>query len=311
MRLDDSSLASLLLTNRLIETDAKPLTAREYWTLIGSVEDPAILLGRSAADLDGRLPAKVTGERVATLLDAATALAFELEQLEQSGITAVTPFDAAWPDRLTKRLAGASPTVLYAAGRVELLATDGLGIVGSHDEREPVVRDAVRVAVELGVPVVTSGAADVEPLPMNAAVDAHGSAIGVLADSLTKALHVATTRRAVLAGTICLTTPYKPSAGSTVASATGRSKIIYGLSRLTLVVATDDGKGGTWAGATEALTKGYGRVAVWSGAGDGNEALAEMGATRVATGADLAAELRAEPARSEPERPTVVQQQLL
>lgn len=52
-----------------------------------------------------------------------------------------------------------------------------------------------------------------------------------------------------------------------VGNAMGRNKIIYGLSRCTIVVATDDGTGGTWAGATEALKNHYGRVASWTGAG--------------------------------------------
>lgn len=35
----------------------------------------------------------------------------------------------------------------------------------------------------------------------------------------------------------------------------GRNKIVCGLSRVTLVVASASGEGGTWAGASEALKK--------------------------------------------------------
>ena len=38
----------------------------------------------------------------------------------------------------------------------------------------------------------------------------------------------------------------------------GRNKIIYGLCRCTIVVATDLDTGGTWAGATEALKNQFG-----------------------------------------------------
>jgi hypothetical protein len=50
-----------------------------------------------------------------------------------------------------------------------------------------------------------------------------------------------------------------------------------------VVVASELDRGGTWEGATEALRRGYGSVAVWvgSGAGPGNERLAELGATPV------------------------------
>jgi hypothetical protein len=52
---------------------------------------------------------------------------------------------------------------------------------------------------------------------------------------------------------------------------------------LALVVASDEGSGGTWAGATEALTKRLVPVAVWTGegAGPGNALLVERGAAPV------------------------------
>ena len=52
------------------------------------------------------------------------------------------------------------------------------------------------------------------------------------------------------------------------------------LSRCTIVVASDHEHRGTWAGATEALKNGYGRVASWTGtgAGAGNGQLVRLGA---------------------------------
>ena len=40
----------------------------------------------------------------------------------------------------------------------------------------------------------------------------------------------------------------------------GPNKIIYGLSRVTFVVASDEGSGGTWAGAKEALDRQFAPV---------------------------------------------------
>lgn len=37
----------------------------------------------------------------------------------------------------------------------------------------------------------------------------------------------------------------------------GRNKLVYALSKATVVVASSEGSGGTWAGAVEALEKGY------------------------------------------------------
>jgi predicted Rossmann fold nucleotide-binding protein DprA/Smf involved in DNA uptake len=63
----------------------------------------------------------------------------------------------------------------------------------------------------------------------------------------------------------------------------GRNKIVYACSRATLVVATDEGTGGTWTGAVEALAHGFATVAVWTGKGapDGNHVLARRGAVAI------------------------------
>lgn len=80
---------------------------------------------------------------------------------------------------------------------------------------------------------------------------------------------------------MCFVTPYHPAAAFTVGNAMGRNKVIYGLSDQVLVVAADLDKGGTWAGATEALKKGWGDVRVWtgSGTGEGNSGLVGRGDT--------------------------------
>ena len=105
--------------------------------------------------------------------------------------------------------------------------------------------------------------------------------MGVVADSLVRTLRESETRRAITDGMLCLCTPYKPTAGFTVANAMGRNKIIYGLSRATLVVAADHERGGTWAGAVEALRHDIAPVVVWTGdgGGPGNAELVKLGAS--------------------------------
>lgn len=102
----------------------------------------------------------------------------------------------------------------------------------------------------------------------------------MLADSLIRTIRDADTRRAIADGRLCLCTPYKPDAGFSVANAMGRNKLIYALSQATVVVAADEGKGGTWAGAVEALTQQIAPVIVRVGesAPPGNGQLARLGA---------------------------------
>ena len=60
---------------------------------------------------------------------------------------------------------------------------------------------------------------------------------------------------------------------------------MYALSLITLVVASDVEKGGTWSGAVEALKNRSGRVGVWRGPGQGpgNEILIERGAIAISS----------------------------
>jgi hypothetical protein len=48
-------------------------------------------------------------------------------------------------------------------------------------------------------------------------------------------------------------------------------------------VCSDNGSGGTWEGAKEAIRRGFGRVAIWSGDGEGpgNAALVASGGTSI------------------------------
>ena len=115
---------------------------------------------------------------------------------------------------------------------------------------------------------------------MNAAAT-RGRVLGVLADSLQARIRKANVRTLMADDRVCLVTPYHPTSGFSVGTAMGRNKLIYGLADLTVVVASASGSGGTWAGATEALSKGYGAVAVYRGPGEGvgNGELEALGAT--------------------------------
>jgi predicted Rossmann fold nucleotide-binding protein DprA/Smf involved in DNA uptake len=118
---------------------------------------------------------------------------------------------------------------------------------------------------------------------MAAAYAAGGSVAGYLAESLERRVKDPDTRRVIGEGVVCLATPHDPAAGFSVANAMNRNKLVYAASRTTLVVATDEGHGGTWEGAVESLRRGFGPVAVWRGPGEGpgNHALVDRGAVPV------------------------------
>ncbi len=286
-RLPDSELVALLLTQRLVDAEAAPLKAAEFWALAESVPDLGALLGCDA-DQISRLAqvARPTATRLATLLDAATAFAFALDDAQQGGLAMVSGLSDQYPAALRQRLGRRAPPALYALGSLDLLGAGGLGIVGSRDVSDAgaaVAQDAAVLAATSRVGVVSGGARGVDRLATRAAVDAGGRVVEVLADSLLRTGRDPDLRRAVTDGSVCLCTPYKPTAGFTAANALGRNKLIYALSTATLVVECVEGTGGTWAGAVEALRTRTAPVMAWAGVGAsaGNAALVRRGAVPV------------------------------
>jgi predicted Rossmann fold nucleotide-binding protein DprA/Smf involved in DNA uptake len=282
----DSARAALLLTNRLVPLDAKPMTAREFWQLVERV-DPADLTHDDVAGIAQRIEVDSDeAVRLRTLLDASTALSFEQERLHDGGVSLISALDDTFPSGLRERLGTTCPPFLLVAGPIEWLRRPGLGVVGSRDASEPVLdaaRRSAELAVEQGWPVVSGLARGVDQVAMAGGFDAGGVVIGVPAEGISKASRNAEIRRRVHDGELCIASPYAPDAPFRAGSAMGRNKIVYALSQVTFVVAADDGTGGTWAGATEALDRRYAPVAVWVGDGaeDGNHALVRRGATPI------------------------------
>ncbi|WP_419841098.1 DNA-processing protein DprA [Candidatus Poriferisodalis sp.] len=273
----------------------QPLKASEYWKLRDQVEHPQELLGRTETQLSQEhgLESELA-IRVVRLLDRATAMAFELDKLAQSGINTLTPFDEEYPERLVTQLGHRAPPLLHAAGDLSLLRRPGLGAVGSRnvsEEGAAVAKAAAERAARLGYVLVSGGARGVDQIAMSAAIEADGCAVGILADSLIRGLKTPDVRRAIHDERAVMCTPYRPDARFSVGSAMGRNKLIYALSLMTLVVASDTGKGGTWSGAVEALKQKSGRVGVWRGAGEGpgNAKLIDQGAEAISSMDDLEA----------------------
>jgi predicted Rossmann fold nucleotide-binding protein DprA/Smf involved in DNA uptake len=282
----DSARAALLLTNRLVPLDVKPLTAREFWNLTERV-DPGDLLHDDRVAITERLHVdEDQADRLRTLLDASTALGFEQERLLDGGVSLISAFDDGFPSGLRQRLGPTCPPFLLVGGPIDWFDRPGLGVVGSReasDEALDAARRSAAMAVGEGWPVVSGLARGVDQVAMAGALDAGGVVVGVPAEGILKVSRNAEIRRRVHDGQLCIASPFAPNAPFQAGNAMARNKIVYALSKVTFVVASDLGSGGTWAGATEALEHRYAAVAVWDGAGskDGNRALIARGATAI------------------------------
>lgn len=243
------------------QSDVSPLSTRE-WNAVAKCLDantiqPGELLHIEPAQLSELLEKdKPSVDRITALLSRSGSLAIELERLESLGIDVLTRADADYPARYKQRLKENAPVLLYYSGERALLGQPGIAIVGSRnlDEIGQLAAQFVGNACGLsGLVLYSGGARGVDSLSMTASLEARGDAVGILADSLEKAIRTPENRKYLEKRELCLATPYSPSAPFNVGAAMGRNRLIYTLADYAIVVASDFEKGGTWAGATEAL----------------------------------------------------------
>lgn len=286
--MDADTTATLLLCSRFSRMkDAVPvLEQREYHRLLDWLSsqgmNPRDLLGEGAPLEAPDLP--IPGERLAALLERGGIMAVAVEGWESRGLWVISRFDESYPARL-RSLDAAAPPVLYGAGDPSLFEppAHALAIVGSRDVDErgaEFAADLARACARQQVQVVSGAARGVDSLAMGAALEAGGTVVGVVADSLQRVATSGGNQGPLMEGQLLLVSPYDPAAGFNVGNAMGRNKYIYALADAAAVVQTSEGTGGTWNGAVEALKRGsppvYTRVE--EGVPAGNIKLLELGA---------------------------------
>ena len=310
MTLSDDAKAVIALTTRLGDSHRPSLPPTEWHKLAIALQDAGVRPG-DIFDVDTEVESipgisSGTAAKIHDLVRDASVATVEAAELGNIGIWTLTIVDDDYPATLIDRLDRNAPPVIFGAGDASLLDGTGVGIVGSRNVEEAgarVAKEIATAAAGLGRTVVSGGARGVDQLAMNAAYQAGGSVVGVLADALQAKIRKPDILAALDAGTTCLITQQAPATGFSAGAAMSRNKLIYALSALTVVVATDEDQGGTWAGATEALKKSIAPVAVWRGDGEGpgNEALERAGAMPIRSGAALRDLFETAPA-SEPEQ---------
>lgn len=290
MNVSPQTQAVLLLTAHFAKSrseDPKPLTPTEWGKFALWLRDermaPELLLAGNVHDrLTGWTDKNITTDRISRLLGRGSALAIAMEKWLRSGLWVLTRADRAYPARLKQRLRTAAPPVLFGCGNVGLLESRGVAVVGSRNASErdlAYARQLGERAAGEGITVVSGGARGIDEAAMLGAVEAEGSACGVLADSLLRACASTKYRKHLLNDRLVLVSPYHPEAGFAAGNAMGRNKYIYCLADAALVVHSGT-KGGTWNGAIENLRRGW--VPLWVKPTDdpaaGNVGLVRQGA---------------------------------
>ncbi|NET56014.1 MAG: DNA-processing protein DprA [Symploca sp. SIO2E6] len=291
-RLSPNTQAILLLCasfgqNR--KAEPQPLTLGEYNTvaswLLAEEMSPEDLLNPI---LKERLPqitiGKLDSKRLVALLERGMMLSLAVEKWTNKGLWVLGRGDAQYPSYLKQKLKHSAPAILYGVGNIELLAQGGLAVVGSRDVDEQALSYTYKVVqtfAKQGIQVVSGGARGVDQASMLGVLEAGGTAVGVLAACLTREAVSGKYRQSIREGRLALVSPYDPDVGFFVGNAMGRNKYIYALADYALVVSSSYGKGGTWAGAVEALEQNRSTpvfVRIQETVTEGNRQLLKQGA---------------------------------
>lgn len=294
MHLDHDTQAVLLLTTYFGNSGgaaSKPLGPKEWgrfatWLNSRGNRPGQLLDDRQNGLLDEWSDPKITGERLTGLLDRGSALAMALEKWERAGLWIVTRADSAYPARLKRRLRELAPPVLFGFGNKELLDRGGIAVVGSRnvtDDGRIFAAELGRKTALAGCPIVSGGARGVDETAMLGALEHEGQAVGILANDLIRQASSSKYRKYLRSNDLVLVSPFKPDGRFQVGNAMARNKYIYCAADTAVVVACEEGSGGTWSGGTEALRNEW--VPVWvlddPDQGAGNLALLNKGAYRL------------------------------
>ncbi len=241
--------------------EAKPLTLTEYnnladWLREVKMRPQDLLAAGGRNKLEATKSDRPENRRIIALLERGIALNVAVKKWASQGVWIVGRHDRDYPQSLTENLQDLAPPILYGIGKKELLSWGGLGVVGSREIDGEGLHYTQRVALACAreeVQIISGGARGVDINAMLTAVEAGGTAIGILPDSLTRAAVSRKYRQSIREGRLTLISPWGADVRFTVSNAIGRNKYIYALGDRALVVSSDFGKGGTWSGALDAL----------------------------------------------------------
>lgn len=262
--LSPATQATLLLCSPLRagrNKDVQPLSIGEFNEVEKQLQRIGArleqLLESDAAALLKQLGLTIDVEKITALLGRGFMLSMAVETWQSAGVWVVSRGEPDYPERL-HRLKQNVPPLIYGCGERKNLSRGGLAVVGSRDvdtAGEEFTKRAAASAAREEMQVVSGGARGVDQLAMLAALEAGGTVVGVLADSLLRSATSGHAREAIQDGRLTLVSAFDPEAGFNVGNAMQRNKQIYALADFGLVVSSGYNEGGTWSGAVEQLEK--------------------------------------------------------
>ena len=267
-----------LLASHLGNPGRRPLTAPQLRVLARRVAE----MERGEADRDltaGDLMTLGYGremaEHIVHLLDQEDVLDHYLSRGRRAGCVPVTRVSSEYPLLLRKNLGLDSPGILWARGDLELLNTPAVALVGSRDlnpDNRKFAEEAGRQAAIQGLTLVSSNARGADRTAQEAALEAGGAVISIVADELAK--------QPIRNNVLYLSEDGFEEPFSAM-RALSRNRCIHAMVWRTFVAQTSNGMGGTWDGTVKNLRAGWSGVYCFNDGSEGMERLAAMGAMPV------------------------------
>lgn len=269
MNISNDSYAMLLLCSDLalrnIESGVKAYTVSQWSNLAERLFQnkltPSALFDVSSEEIKRRL--YLTDDeavRIERLLSRAGQFGIELSSLNEKGIFTITRSDANYPEALKNKLKKLAPPIIYYAGNLSLLSNSGVAIVGSRNIDENGLRFTEKLSrrcTKDGLNIVSGGARGVDSIAENTANSMEGTTAIFVSDNLEKKIRQKETREAIMRKRSIILSSVRPDMPFQAYTAMERNKYVYALSDFVVIISSDNNKGGTWAGATENLNKGW------------------------------------------------------
>ena len=293
---DNSKVITILCSHLCVGEGVEPFTPKEWENaakrLSEAGKEPKDLFEMRDSEIEEAFCTDIGGvKRIRRLLDRSASLAFEIEEYENVGINIITRADREYPKNLKRKLGSKCPPLFYVAGDMSICESASIGFVGSRniDESEMhLTKTLAAEAVRKGYTVVSGGAKGVDQVALMEARIQGGKTIIYAADSMSRKLRDKELVKSIKEGNSVLLSVATPEAGFNTGIAMMRNKYIYAQSEATVVIKSDFEKGGTWAGASEALKYSLCKVCCNDNKKfKGNQALIQKGAVPITSNWDF------------------------
>lgn len=265
----------LLLTSQLGNPDRKPLTVAQFRVLAkraGNQHRQEQDREMTVSDLTALGYNRSFSAHILGLLEEKELLCRYLQRAEKADCVPITRATESYPLILRKRLGLDSPGVLWAKGDISLLDSPAISLVGSRDLREESRDFAEAVGSEAarqGLALVSGNARGADKTAQKACLDAGGSVISIVADSL--ASHTPGERMLYLSEM-----GYEEEFSAQ--RALSRNRCIHALGAMVFVAQATLDKGGTWDGTVKNLRHGWSPVACFRDGSAASRQLEKLGA---------------------------------